>query len=87
MGRGEVMIETRESVSESVLAELARMPQLDIQSRKDRTVILTLGKGGADVPGVISFLTQRGVKIEQVVRRDASLEEIYTTILREAEQR
>jgi ABC-2 type transport system ATP-binding protein len=87
MGRGEVMIETREPVSESVLAELARMPQLDIQSRKDRVVILTLGKGGADVPDVISFLNQRGVKIEQVVRRDASLEEIYTTILREAEQR
>jgi ABC-2 type transport system ATP-binding protein len=87
MGRGEVMIETREPVSESVLAELARMPQLDIQSQKDRAVILTLGKGGADVSDIISFLTQRGVKIEQVVRRDASLEEIYTTILREAEQR
>jgi ABC-2 type transport system ATP-binding protein len=87
MGRGEIMIETREPVSESVLAELARMPQLDIQSRKDRAVILTLGKGGADVSDVISFLTQRGAKIEQVVRRDASLEEIYTTILREAEQR
>jgi ABC-2 type transport system ATP-binding protein len=87
MGRGEVMIETREPVSESVLAELARMPQLDIQSRKDKTVILTLGKGGADVPDVISFLIQREAKIEQVVRRDASLEEIYTTILREAEQR
>jgi ABC-2 type transport system ATP-binding protein len=87
MGRGEVMIETREPVSESVLAELARMPQLDIQSRKDRAVILTLGKGGADISDVISFLTQRGAKIEQVVRRDASLEEIYTTILREAEQR
>jgi ABC-2 type transport system ATP-binding protein len=86
MGRGEVMIETREPVSESVLAELARMPELDIQSRKDRTVILTLGKGGADISDVISFLTQRGAKIEQVVRRDASLEEIYTTILKEAEQ-
>jgi hypothetical protein len=48
---------------------------------------LTLGKGGADVSDVISFLTQRGARIEQVVRRDASLEEIYTTILREAEQR
>jgi ABC-2 type transport system ATP-binding protein len=87
MGRGEVMIETREPVSESVLTELARMPQIDIQSRKDRAVILTLGKTGADVSDVITFLTQRGVKIEQVVRRDASLEEIYTTILREAEQR
>jgi ABC-2 type transport system ATP-binding protein len=87
MGRGEVMIETREPVSESVLTELARMPQIDIQSRKDRAVVLTLGKGGADVSDVITSLTQRGVKIEQVVRRDASLEEIYTTILREAEQR
>ena len=87
MGRGEVMIETREPVSEPILAELARMPEIDIQSRKNRTVVLTLGKGGADVSDVISFLTQRGARIEQVVRRDASLEEIYTTILREAEQR
>lgn len=87
MGRGEVMIETREPIGESVLTELARLPQLDIQNRKGRTVILTLGKGGADVSDVITFLTQQGAKIEQVVRRDASLEEIYTTILREAEQR
>jgi ABC-2 type transport system ATP-binding protein len=87
MGRGEVMIETREVLSDSVLAEMVKLPETSIQSRKDRTVILTLGKRGADVSDVISFLAQRGVKIEQVVRRDASLEEIYTTILKEAEQR
>jgi ABC-2 type transport system ATP-binding protein len=85
MGRGEVVVETTEAIVEPILAELEGLPEVSIQDRKDRTLILSVGKGG-DVSGVVTFLTQRGVRIEQVKRREASLEEIYTTILGEAGQ-
>ena len=35
---------------------------------------------------IVSLLAGRGVRLEQVVRQEASLEEIYTTILKEAAQ-
>jgi len=85
MGRGEVVVETTEPIAEPILVELQSLPEVSVQNRKDRTLILSMGKGG-DVSGIVTFLTQRGVRIEQVKRREASLEEIYTTILRGAEQ-
>ena len=85
MGKGEVVVETTEAIAEPILAELQNLPEVNIQNRKDRTLILSMG-GGSNVSDIVNFLTQRGVGIEQVKRREASLEEIYTTILREAEQ-
>jgi ABC-2 type transport system ATP-binding protein len=86
MGHGEVMIETAEAVTETVLAGLIGLPQVSIKDRTNNTLILSLGKG-ADVADIVNFLTQRSVRIEQVKRRDASVEEMYTAILKEAEQR
>lgn len=85
MGRGEVVVETTEPIAEPILVELQSLPEVSVQNRKDRTLILSIGKG-SDVSDIVNFLTQRRVRIEQVKRREASLEEIYTTILREAEQ-
>lgn len=82
MGKGEVEIETAEPLTESLLAGLAGFP-VTIEDRRNRTLVLSLGKD-FDVSNIVSYLSQRGARIEQVKRRDASLEEIYTTILREA---
>ena len=84
MGKGEVIVETTEPITEPILVELQSLPGVSIQNRKDRTLILSMGKG-SEVPDIVNFLTQRGVRIEQVKRREASLEELYTTILMEAE--
>jgi len=84
MGKGEVIVETTEPITEPILVELQSLPGVSIQNRKDRTLILSMGKG-TEVPDIVNFLTQRGVRIEQAKRREASLEELYTTILMEAE--
>jgi ABC-2 type transport system ATP-binding protein len=84
-GKGEVLIETTEPVPEPTLAELKNLPEVTIRNREDKTLILSIGKGN-NISDIISFLAQRGVRIEQVKRREASLEEIYTTILKEAGQ-
>jgi ABC-2 type transport system ATP-binding protein len=86
MGKKEVIIETAEAMPELIIAELQSFPEVRIHDRKNKTLILSLGKEGS-IPDIVTFLTQRRVRIEQVKRREASLEEIYTTILKEAEPR
>lgn len=82
-GKGEVLIETAEPVAEKIIKELESLPGLSLSDVQPRALTLALGKNG-DVPGLVSFLVGRGAKIEQVKRREASLEEIYTAILKEA---
>jgi ABC-2 type transport system ATP-binding protein len=84
-GKGEVVIETSEPVAEDILAELAALPEVDIHSREDRALVLSIGPE-VKTPDIVSLLSRRGAGIEQVIRRQASLEEIYTTILKEAGQ-
>jgi len=86
MSRGEVVIETVEPVPGDILAELGRIPEVKIQNQHNRTLTLNMNRN-ADVSGVIAFLTARNVRIEQVKRQEASLEEIYTRIMKEAEQK
>jgi hypothetical protein len=85
MSHGEVIIETGEPVTNREMDELRKLPEVAVQSQKDRILTLSTGKG-ADVSAIVSFLTSRGVRIEQVKKQEATLEEIYTTILKEAEQ-
>jgi len=85
MSHGEVVIETAEPLALSIVAELRNLPEVNIQDQRDKILTLTLGKG-ADVSVVVALLASRGVRIEQVKKQEASLEEIYTTILKEAEE-
>ena len=87
MGGGEVAVETTVPVTDSVLTELLEQPSVISAERRANTVVIGLNKERTDVPGIVSMLVGRGVKIEQVRRKEATLEEIYTTILKEAEGR
>jgi ABC-2 type transport system ATP-binding protein len=85
MSHGEVVIETAEPVSGQEISELNKLPEVAVQSQKDKILTLTTGKR-VDVSGIVAILTSRGVRIEQVKKQEATLEEIYTTILKDAEQ-
>jgi ABC-2 type transport system ATP-binding protein len=84
MGQGGLNVETSEPVPETIILELGRQNGVTVSQQQDRQLSLKLSDGTA-VSDIISFLSSRGVKIEQVKREDASLEDIYTTILKEAE--
>lgn len=73
-GGGRVVVETAEP-----LKEIPDMPGL--QEVNDRVLIFSNG----DVSEIISALTQHGIKIEEVRREKASLEELYTAMVKEAE--
>jgi len=87
MGSGEVVIETAEPVTEPILVELEKLAGVSIRNSEGRTLVLNTGNNSGAVADMVNFLSQRGVRIEQVKRREASLEEIYATILKEAERK
>jgi ABC-2 type transport system ATP-binding protein len=86
MGSGGVMIETTQPVAPAVVSELQGLSGVSIRSQMERKLALSVSQG-LGVPAVVALLASRGVGIEQVIKQEASLEEIYTTIVKEAEQK
>ncbi|MDD5700872.1 MAG: ABC transporter ATP-binding protein [Dehalococcoidales bacterium] len=86
MSRGEVVIETAGPIESPVLEDLQKLPGIDIRSRDGNFLTLSVNSS-TNVSAVVTYLASRGVRLEQVKKQEASLEEIYTTILKEAEDR
>jgi len=84
MSHGGLIVETEEPISESVILELNNMPGIRINSHGDRLLSLGIEKDVV-VSAIVTFLVSQGVKIGQVKKPEATLEEMYTTILKEAE--
>lgn len=84
MGKGGVTIETTEIIPESLLAELKKMTGLGFQKKSKNNLIFAPRKG-TGISDIIGFLASRGIKIEEAVKKEASLEEMYAAILKEAE--
>jgi ABC-2 type transport system ATP-binding protein len=86
MGHGEVVIETSQPVPAAVVNELKELPGVGIASQIGTRLILTAGRD-TDVSAIVGRLALKGIGIEQVIKQEASLEEMYTAIVREAEQK
>jgi ABC-2 type transport system ATP-binding protein len=85
MSRDEATIETAELLPPDVVAVIQNLPGFAVKNQKDR--LITFSTGGNDVSSVVTLLALKGVKIEQVKKQETTLEEMYTTILKEAEQK
>ena len=86
MGHGGVQIETAEPVNPLLVTEIARLPGFKV-SEQDGNRLSLMNSPEADVSAVVTLLASRGARIEGVKKQEASLEEMYTTIVREAEQK
>ena len=86
MSHGEVVIETAEPLTPEMIANLKSIPEINVLEQRDKILTLSAGKN-MDVSNIVTFLASRGVRIEQVKKQEATLEEIYTTIVKEAEQK
>ena len=84
MGSGGVIIETVQNIPDSLMTELKSLPYLGLKEKKERTLIFSPWEG-TEISDIIGFLSSRGVKIEEAVKKEASLEEMYAAILKEAE--
>jgi ABC-2 type transport system ATP-binding protein len=83
MSHGEVIFETLEPIPEEIILDLKNLPGVSILDQRGRILSLGVGKD-MGVSGVVTLLSSKGVQIEQVKKQEASLEEMYTTILKEA---
>jgi len=79
-----VEIETTEAIAEPLLAELKSLSHLGLRERKDK-ILTFVPQEGVRIPDIVSILVRRGVEIEGVSKKEASLEEIYSAILKEVE--
>ena len=84
MSKRMVIIETAQNITESLLTELKGLPYLGLQEMKENSLIFS-PEQGTEVSDIIGILTSRGVKIQEATRKEASLEEMYSTILKETE--
>jgi len=84
MSKRMVIIETAQFIPESLLTELKGLSYMGLQEIKENSLIFS-PEQGTEVSDIISLLTSRGVKIQEATRKEASLEEMYSAILKETE--
>jgi hypothetical protein len=85
MGKNTVVIKTDiNNFTESLLAELKELPHIGLQKIEKNSLIFSPEKG-TEISDIISILFSRGIKIEEILKKEASLEEMYAAILKETE--
>jgi ABC-2 type transport system ATP-binding protein len=84
MGGNRIVIETGGSVTESLEAELRGMPELGFASREGGRLTFS-PSAGTEISDIVGRLVARGVKVEGAGRKEASLEDLYASILKERE--
>jgi ABC-2 type transport system ATP-binding protein len=84
MSGNEVEVETTEAIAEPLFTELKGLSHLGLRDRKDK-VLTFVPQEGVRTPDIVSLLVGQGVAIEGVSKKEASLEEIYSAILKEVE--
>jgi len=84
MGGNLIVIETAENIADTLLDEIKSRPKLGFREQKNKLLYFA-PEENTGISEIISFLTERKVKIEGANRMEASLEEMYSAILKEAE--
>ncbi len=84
MGSGTIIIKTVQYIPESLITELKNLSHFGLKEKKERALVFS-PREGTEISDIISFLASRGVRIEEAVKKEASLEEMYAAILKEVE--
>ncbi len=81
-GRRGAVIETSAPVPDEVLAALRQ--EAGVSADRDGAAVTVSGGASFEVPPVVAFLVQKGIRIEQVTKQQDSLEDLYVRIEAEA---
>ena len=85
MGKSGIMIKSSKNISDKAIGEIREMPRLGLKEVRDKSLIFMPDEGTA-TSDIISLLSSRGIKVEEAIKQEASLEEMYSNILKEAEE-
>ena len=83
MGKSGILIKSSGDITDKVINEIKKKPHLGLKEVKDRSLIF-IPEGKTGTSDILSFLSDRGIKVEEAVKQEASLEEMYSNILKEA---
>ena len=86
MGKSGIFIKTKGGIADAVLEALKKEKKLGFRELSGTSLIFQPEEGAAEVSDIVGFLAGQGVKIEGAGRREASLEDLYSSILKEVEQ-
>ena len=85
MSSSTVIIETAGEIPQTILDELKSLPKLGLRENQEKRLTFS-PQEGTEVSDIISWLAERRIKIEGAARKEATLEEMYSAILKEVEQ-
>jgi ABC-2 type transport system ATP-binding protein len=84
MGGHEIVIDVGGGVPESLANELKGAPELGFRALENGRLVFS-PTASTEVSDIVSRLVARGVKVEGARRKEASLEDLYASILKERE--
>ena len=84
MGKSGIIIKSSEDISEEVVKEIEKISRFGLKERQERSLTFIPDKE-TETSDIISSLSSLGIKVEEVKKQEASLEEMYSNILKEVE--
>jgi len=84
MGKSGIIIKSPNNIPEQVVNEIRELPRLGLKEVKDKSLIF-MPDEGTETSDIISLLSSRGIKVDEAIKQEASLEEMYSNILKEVE--
>jgi len=84
MGKSGIIIRSSGDITERVVNEIKKISRLGLKEVKERSLVLEPYKG-TETSDIISLLSSQGIKVEEVIKQEVSLEEMYSNILNESE--
>ena len=84
MSKRVFIIKTAQSVPEALIDELKHNPGIGLQEVSENELVFS-PSGSTEISDIISSLSEKGIKIEEAIKKEATLEELYSAILKETE--
>ncbi len=84
MSKRVFIIKTAQSVPEALIDELKHNPGIGLQEVSENELVFS-PSGNTEISDIISSLSKKGIKIEEAIKKEATLEELYSAILKVTE--
>jgi ABC-2 type transport system ATP-binding protein len=84
MGKQGIRIKTVRDIPEDIINRIKQSPGLGLKEFQERSLIL-LPESGMGTGKIINVLSDFGIEVDEAIKQEASLEEMYSNILKEVE--
>lgn len=82
MGKDTVVVQTSNVVSDTIFKKLKNMKEFGLKERNGNSLVFTPTRN-MKTQDIIAVLSKEGVEVEEFTKNEASLEEMYSSIVRE----